>query len=51
MMAKIKWVNERYELTIDGVLKGYSQGDHEKGCDELERIAQSKGYTVHIENK
>jgi hypothetical protein len=51
MMAKISWVNDHYELKIDGVLKGYTQGDHEKGRDELERIAQSKGYTVHIENK
>ena len=51
MIAKINWVNDRYELKIDGVLKAYTENEHEIGKGQLAKMAEDKGYTVHVENK
>lgn len=53
--AKVSWnvENERYELKIGGVLKAYAQcendKEHEEGKQQLVKLAEGKGYTVHVD--
>jgi hypothetical protein len=55
--AKVSWNGdlERYELRIDGILKAYAQAEndkeHEEGKAQLVKLAEGKGYTVHVESK
>jgi hypothetical protein len=55
--AKVRWNDElsRYELHIGGVLKAYAQAEndeeHKLGKDELIKLAEKKGYTVHVESR
>lgn len=41
---------ERYELRIEGKLKAFTTGDHEKGLHELISMVEEKGYTVVIKD-
>ena len=54
--ALVTWnsENDRYELHIGGVLKAYVEGndtEQELGRQELVKMAETKGYTVHSESK
>ena len=49
-LAKIQWNNDRYELKIDNTLKAYSKGKHEIGLEQMVKLAETKGYTVHVEH-
>lgn len=44
--AFIFYEGNRFELHIDGVLKAYTDGDHEAGKREMIQLAEEKGYTV-----
>jgi hypothetical protein len=47
--AMIRWSGDRYELTIKGQLKAYTQDDHEAGKAQMITMVKEKGYDVHIE--
>jgi hypothetical protein len=47
--ATIKENGGQFELWIGGVLKAYSQTDHEAGRKELIKMAEEKGYIVILE--
>jgi hypothetical protein len=47
-VATIAWSGDRYELTIGGILKAYTQDDHEAGRDILIGMVKEKGYEIEL---